>query len=131
MARENIRRSGGCSKKIDGKEVFLIPAQVSGSKFQVSGYGLRVGRPAAWSLGLGGNPILSILLIRSDHLTTGRLAAATAWPTRLVFSSGRCSSMPDSSSGNSAFNTSRAFARMMLPPLPEVTRPSTSMCRMA
>jgi len=37
MARENIRRSGGCSKKIDGKEVFLIPAQASGSKFRVSG----------------------------------------------------------------------------------------------
>ena len=54
---------------------------------------------------------------------TGRLAAATACPWRRPFSSGILNSTLPESSGNSALSTSAAFARIMSPPFPVVTRP--------
>src|SRR5207249_3996830 len=51
----------------------------------------------------------------------GKLAAATAWPWRLFFSSGRWKAILPASSGNSAFNTALASAMMISPPGPEVT----------
>src|SRR5207253_3221014 len=66
---------------------------------------------------------------KNQLLTRGKLAAATACPTRLLFSSGKWSEIFCASSGKSACNTSFAFRMMKSPPMPEVTRPSTSRCR--
>ena len=46
--------------------------------------------------------------------STGRLAAAIAWPWRLSFSSGMRTRVRDATSGNSAASTSRALRRMPL-----------------
>src|SRR5436305_15095176 len=48
-------------------------------------------------------------------LISGRLAAATAWPTRLLFSSGRWSDSVCASSGQSARRTSLAFSTIRSP----------------
>src|SRR5437667_2414341 len=63
------------------------------------------------------------------HFNFGRLAAATACPTRLLFSSGKWSDIFSASSGKPARKTSFAFCTMSSPPTPEVTRPSTSRWR--
>ena len=68
-------------------------------------------------------------VVKNQLLIRGKLAAATACPTRLLFSSGKCSEIFCASSGKSARNTSFAFWMMKSPPMPEVTRPSTSRCR--
>lgn len=54
----------------------------------------------------------------------GRLAAATAWPWRLVCSSG--TTIVSWRSGNSSASTVSASLMMIAPPSPEVTRPRIS-----
>ena len=57
-------------------------------------------------------------------LMAGRLAAATLWPTRRLFSSGRLTCI--FRLGYSARNTSCALPRTRSPPSPLVTRPMSS-----
>ena len=55
----------------------------------------------------------------------GRLAAATDWPTRRIFSSGRVTVHLAASSGYSSARISLQMRRMVSPPLPDMTRPSS------
>ena len=57
------------------------------------------------------------------QLISGRLAAATAWPMRRVFSSGSIRVSFLASSGWSSFSTRQAVSRMISPPRADMTRP--------
>src|SRR5271157_2107251 len=102
--------------------------QESGARYQVPGVRQQVSREGGGDERL---PAHCLLPESGDYLTSsrGKLAAATAWPTRRVDSSGRCRATFAASAGNSFCSTSWARARMMLPPSPEVTRPRMSTCR--
>ena len=93
----------------------------------------------------GEGPVLKAEFLRIDHCilklhgispsvraqaflrSSGRLAAATDWPTRRVFSSGSMTRTFCASSGYSSFRMDRQVSRMTLPPRPDMTRPSTIM----
>ena len=72
-------------------------------------------------------PLAVSLLVSMDYLTWGRDAAATAWPTRRIFSSGRVTQHLAASSGYSAARMSLVTRRMVSPPLPDMTRPISMM----
>ena len=81
------------------------------------------------SLSLSGNAGVfrdEVMIGIHPFVISGKLAAATACPTRLLFSSARWSESFCARSGKSARKTSLAFCTMRSPPAPEVTRPSTS-----
>ncbi len=61
------------------------------------------------------------------YLRAGREAAATDWPTRRIFSSGRVTRHFFASSGYSSARTSLHTRRMVSPPLPDMTRPRSIM----
>ena len=63
-----------------------------------------------------------------QSVIAGRLAAATACPTRRLFSSRRWTRTRAATSGNSASRTSAALSTMTVPPGPDRTRPRTSRC---
>ena len=62
------------------------------------------------------------------HFSSGREAAATDWPTRRAFSSGRVGLILSAISGYSSASTCLHTSRMMSPPRPDMTRPSSSTC---
>ena len=68
-------------------------------------------------------PIVIMLL----YLIFGRLAAATAWPTRRIFSSGRVTLHLAARAGYSSARISLHTRRMVSPPLPDMTRPMSIM----
>ena len=65
--------------------------------------------------------------IFTSYLISGKLAAAIAWPTRRLFSSGNCMFIP-ADSGKSDLRTWLAPSRINRPPLPEVQRPRIRTC---
>ena len=73
--------------------------------------------------------VYKYICVSDDHdYTSGREAAAALWPTRRVFSSGREGNSLPSHSGYSSASTRLASSRMRSPPLPDMTRPSSSTC---
>lgn len=73
--------------------------------------------------------VYKYVCVSDDHdYTSGREAAAALWPTRRVFSSGREGNSLPSHSGYSSASTRLASSRMRSPPLPDMTRPSSSTC---
>ena len=75
-----------------------------------------------------------ILVIRpvrplyETQLGDSLLAAATDWPTRRDFSSGRAGKSLPEHSGYSSASTRLASSRTRSPPLPDMTRPRSSTC---
>ena len=67
----------------------------------------------------------------SCYWILGRDAAATDWPTRRIFSSGRVTLHLAASSGYSSERISLQTRRMVSPPLPDMTRPSSIMYSMS
>ena len=71
------------------------------------------------------------LFLSTDHLILGREAAATDWPTRRIFSSGRVTLHLAASAGYSSERISLQTRRIVSPPLPDMTRPKSIMYSMS
>ena len=94
---------------------------------------LRVGavrRIRAVAVGVGIPQAYNVLLHPAALYFTisGRDAAAADWPTRRNFSSGRVGLICAAISGYSSAMTALQVERIRSPPLPDMTRPSSSTC---